>query len=651
MWKFEIEDPINIVRDEIDNTLSLSGFAEGEAGDMLAHDELFRQYPQLEDTKVRIMGGTPEDTGGYRGGFGWMKEDGQGGYVQANPQDRGAFPVMETYASTPDEASSTLVHELNHGVQGLENYASGGSADAFADATRRANPAYDTWSSNPELVAEAQALKADPAFSEQVEAAGNAMGERMARKYKELQLRVFAGEVEPDEANRIMQEYERTSILELSREYPLAGRMVEIAELTPIDEPPKIIPPEQAYVETAGEVSSRAAQARMGLDSNADVLPIDSYDVPVEDINVGFRDTGVPPLEQHLPPSHPLAPDDVAFTTHEAIPSSGAGHLPDAVGAPYDERLAFSRDPRSRWDVNTGGQGEFAWDEFLREDRRGTDALYAPNDYSAPPPRTTNPATGVFTDPEGLKQNNPSFVGRPVVGQGPLSEYDRRQIEASEAVRGYIDVQDGSAAHHVFENPKPTDAQGMYLQGTTAGPQSLADMERVEQLGAHFGLPDAVDTGTGVTMTNFMDSPFVTANDADRIKSSVDAMDQFLDARRMGVDSVYVDFSDAWRADVGSGAATRQLLDILDQADYSVLDRLDHNPQIAQNALDRMARDADWADKWGGTREDIENARRIIGQGVGWVGRLKQALADGAILPAIGLGILAMPQGEQERAM
>jgi hypothetical protein len=36
-------------------------------------------------------------------------------------------------------------------------------------------------------------------------------------------------------------------------------------------------------------------------------------------------------------------------------------------------------------------------------------------------------------------------------------------------------------------------------------------------------------------------------------------------------------------------------------------------------ALDRLDRDQKWSLKWGAPRKDIQNARRIIGQGQGWI--------------------------------
>jgi hypothetical protein len=42
----------------------------------------------------------------------------------------------------------------------------------------------------------------------------------------------------------------------------------------------------------------------------------------------------------------------------------------------------------------------------------------------------------------------------------------------------------------------------------------------------------------------------------------------------------------------------------------------------------------------GAPHEDIQNVRRIIGQGQGWIDRLEQALKNGAVLPATAAAVL-----------
>ena len=101
---------------------------------------------------------------------------------------------------------------------------------------------------------------------------------------------------------------------------------------------------------------------------------------------------------------------------------------------------------------------------------------------------------------------------------------------------------------------------------------------------------------------------------------------------------------------MGSGAATRQLFEFIDDAPAYAVEAIDKNPYIAQNALNRLIRDKKASKELGATREDIENARKIIGEGPGWVGRLRSALEQGQVLPVIGIGILgqALYPGEEQ---
>jgi hypothetical protein len=48
---------------------------------------------------------------------------------------------------------------------------------------------------------------------------------------------------------------------------------------------------------------------------------------------------------------------------------------------------------------------------------------------------------------------------------------------------------------------------------------------------------------------------------------------------------------------------------------------------------------------WAATRDDIQNACRIIGEGPGWISRLREALAAGTLLPALGT-LMMQPQDQ-----
>lgn len=114
--------------------------------------------------------------------------------------------------------------------------------------------------------------------------------------------------------------------------------------------------------------------------------------------------------------------------------------------------------------------------------------------------------------------------------------------------------------------------------------------------------------------------------------------------QRVKVDSDMIDYVEHWEKGVGSGSATRHLLSYINKTP-ELRAAMNNNPYLAQNALNRLERDQQWASKWGAPREDIQNARRIISEGRGWIDKFEAALAmpkgtPGAILPAIGAAIL-----------
>ena len=106
------------------------------------------------------------------------------------------------------------------------------------------------------------------------------------------------------------------------------------------------------------------------------------------------------------------------------------------------------------------------------------------------------------------------------------------------------------------------------------------------------------------------------------------------------VESDLIDYIPKWKQGMGSGAATREVLSHINALPLQMRKAFNDNPLISHNAMNRMTRDQDWTLKWGAPREDIQNARRIIGEGPGWVDRLEADLKAGAILPAAAVAIL-----------
>ena len=124
-WRFEINDAdarlINMREDEE------NGSRATYLADILDHPALFAAYPGLRSMDVVISFGPGLRERG-------MFEEGYAG----DDQTFGRSPQITVEAQTKGDALSVLLHEIQHGIQSIEGFASGGNAaDAFADPRMR----------------------------------------------------------------------------------------------------------------------------------------------------------------------------------------------------------------------------------------------------------------------------------------------------------------------------------------------------------------------------------------------------------------------------------------------------------------------------------------------------------------------------------
>lgn len=112
-WQFEIDDSAARIRPQALAMRDQHGGVEGPAGAMVDHPELFTAYPDLAKSQLRLYPDnpfTPELRGTYE-------------------PNRDRTTIFRT---DPSEARSTGLHELQHGVQRREGWASGANAEAFS---------------------------------------------------------------------------------------------------------------------------------------------------------------------------------------------------------------------------------------------------------------------------------------------------------------------------------------------------------------------------------------------------------------------------------------------------------------------------------------------------------------------------------------
>lgn len=319
-----------------------------------------------------------------------------------------------------------------------------------------------------------------------------------------------------------------------------------------------------------------------------------------------------------------------AFGTHEAQPGAGIGHLPGLETASPAEKAAYAADPRSRWDFAPGGR----------------DAIYSgtgiPGTGNYMRVRPSLEMQGAFEGPNGMEFNG-GMTARPLVafdagkgaakGTKSVAGADQKLLNAGEGLRAFLDAQHAGAWHKPWLGGAPGKSNSLF---TPMGAKATEDqMRAMRSRGAEVGLPDAIDTGQGVTLTNFggeMPKDIGKTLRKTSLPKDIEAVTGS-SPQRAKVDSGYLpmDFSTP-----GSGAATREMLSHVTQTP-EIRRAMNANPDIARASADRLMRDEELAAKYGAARPDIQNARRIIANSKGdWIGDLEAALKKGAIsLPAV----------------
>lgn len=312
-------------------------------------------------------------------------------------------------------------------------------------------------------------------------------------------------------------------------------------------------------------------------------------------------------------------PKYTANATYEIVPYSKSGHL-EGIGAGDDAiRAEYSMQPGLSWMGNTDRDMIY-------------DALGA---YQSP----TLSATGVYTPPGGGLEINKAFVAQPLVGltEGGVDPASRGMLDFGEMLRGYLGAQ-GASAHHTTLTNVPVGQQGS-LFVPMEGPVEAERLVELGRMGSAYGLPDFVDTGRGVTLTNFYSGPPTGKATGKNLKQGL-ATDisslMGVSPERVKVDSSYLPILqegvDPRQGVPGSGYATDKLLELADM--YPTAAGKLESGNIQNRALSQAIIDEDYAARgFGATREDIQTARRIFAER-GFDG-LREARRQGIALPGI----------------
>jgi len=305
--------------------------------------------------------------------------------------------------------------------------------------------------------------------------------------------------------------------------------------------------------------------------------------------------------------------------TYEQAPGANTGQLEGILNAPFEDRLAF--------------ENAASW-----QNSRGLDDIYSSGGLLSQP---TNTMVGAYTPQStGILEINPGKVARPLVQQagGNILPSDAGLLDIAESSRAFIDVQNAGAYHKVIPDSqtKMGDRSSINLpMDGSPEPELMSQISNLAEKNGFF----AVDTGNGVNFVNDIYSPIGSKRDGSTLGKELKGdlgkdLESLVGSKgtRVKVQAGYEDYEAAWQAGDGSGRATQQFIN-----------KLDENPTFAtaiEPALRRKAAanlERDAASGFSG-RNDVKNARNILAN-EGLDG-LKAAIAAGTILPALAMLVL-----------
>ena len=371
-----------------------------------------------------------------------------------------------------------------------------------------------------------------------------------------------------------------------------------------------------------------------------------------------------------------------AFGTSEQIPGAGTGHLPALLNTDYMTKKQFTDDVPGFYGTNQDVISEGA-------------GMLGPG---------TREATGIYTPPGGVREINPAQAHQMLVDlvDSPdgktINAGTQDMLNAVEATRGYIDMQNGSAWHKFFpveqmaksrssdsmriETGQPLTeeemrnlsdwafSKGFYLsdngksvviwpgydtfpklslkgrkQPTKKFPEGK-EFEEVVLKSQMRKKPDNRLNPTGDQMKKLYEGLGETKT-RQRVPGYLDELQEMFPDKKIErgrVLSGYVDYygdnhvSNSALENAGRSLRTKTLFEKLDTVP-GVLASLDKSREFKQLIMDNIQRANDWSKKMNSPlRQDHMNALEII-KDKGLVG-LRDAMKKGAVLPAVALPIL-----------
>ena len=271
-WKFEIDDSGLGVAPSGDRGLGPASGPSAIPVDInkhLTHEELLRQYPDISKSGLTYTDDVTE-AGSYTkpGRFSERFTISAGENTHGKHDSfKGEMDYGEPSFVNPEGTRSVMAHELQHGIQQREKFASGGSASEFSvvpstELMKEFGKIHDDLTSS--LAKELQAANGD--FKKILKIRKNADPDQYERINNHLHL---AGTTNFDDAKSYFIKTETEQLKRLS--------------------------PHQQYLNLAGEAEARNVQTRMNMTAaeRAAIPPWETLDVPESDLVVRFEAEGM----------------------------------------------------------------------------------------------------------------------------------------------------------------------------------------------------------------------------------------------------------------------------------------------------------------------------------------------------------------------
>lgn len=334
-----------------------------------------------------------------------------------------------------------------------------------------------------------------------------------------------------------------------------------------------------------------------------------------------------------------FAPKYTANASYEFTPGQGiAGHLQKLAYGTDAERQAFAALPGNQW---TFGPNK-------------DDVLYNAAGMLQAKPTGTN--QGIFSRGEGFPTElNPGFTAHPMTtmegdtGKRVWDQNTRDLLHAVEGIRGYFDVQNASGAHQFVDNQASRANSFIFNK---AQPLNTSDLAKFETAGAKVGKPNLMDMPDHAALTDWMGpGPGLSTQQEKSLADEIAAITGSGVPRGQRVERISTDYNTLnrapdWEQGVGSGAATRSLMDIVNKVP-TIITNIDRDPRLRNMIKEKMDAHEQWAVANNDPiRQDIQNAKEVFSRpgDAGGLAGLFAALKAGKIaLPALaGVGV-ALP--------